>query len=187
MSQRRLVSSAIVATCAVATICYLMYGWNEIGAHVAARWTARFSALLFLVAFAQPGLSRWIAWFPSYAASVYTFVAALCVHFVTVVIVLSLDTTHHLRRNPKVGMAVIVIGSLNVLLAAITAGHRATRGARFVHALFLYPLFAIFMLAFASHHELWLRAVAGLLVAALLLRIAGGVMGARKATAVGSA
>ena len=187
MSQRALMISAIAANTAVAAVSYLMYGWNYIGGHVAARWTARCSALLFIVAFAQPGLARWFSAIPSYAAAVYTFMAAMGIHFVTVVIVLALDTTHHLRRDPKVGLAVVVIGSLNVILAGITARHRVTRAMRFVHALFMYALFAIFMMAFASHHELALRAVAVLLAVSLVLRIAGGLMSARKEAAASAA
>jgi hypothetical protein len=184
MSHRTLVISAIVGNCAVAAICYVVYGWNEIGSHVAARSTARFAVVLFIVAFAQPGLARWIAVFPSYAAMVHTFVAAQCVHFVTVAIVLALDTTHHFSRDPGTALAVIVVGSILVIMTGVTAGHRGTRGMRFLHALFLYPVFAIFMAAFAHHHKLELRAIALLLAISLVVRIVGEMMDARRTAAV---
>jgi len=187
MSQRALIVFAIVANTAVAAISYLVYGWNAVGGHVAARSTARLSVLLFVLAFAQPGLARWISAFPSYAAVFYSFVAAIGVHFVTVAIVLSLDKTHQLRRDPKVELAVIVIGSLNVILAGVTAGLRAIRAMRFLHALFAYALFVIFMLAFVKHYQVPLRGIAVLLAISMVVRIAGGVMRARKVVGVGAA
>jgi len=185
MSQRSLIVSAIVVNVVVAAVSFLLFGWNGIGAHVAARWTARFSVLIFIVAFAQPGLARFIASVPSYATLFHTFVAAHCVHFAAVLIVLFLDSGNHFRKSPGAATATIVVGFSLVIASGITAGLRASPMYRAIHAFTAYFLFAIFMLAFGRHHFVPLRALAVLLVVALVLRITGVLQGARS-TAVGA-
>ena len=174
MSQRKLVISAIVANILVAAIAYALYGWTRIGAHVAARSTARFAALVFIVAFAQPGLARWNASLPSYITLVYTWVAAHCVHFLTVAITFALDRSPH----PHVA-EIVVVGFTIVVLSGVTVTHRLSRAMRAIHAVAIYAAFAVFMLAFATNRFVPLRAMAVLLVLALGLRVAG-MMGAKR-------
>ena len=168
MSQRKLVISAIVANTLVAAIAYALYGWTRIGAHVAARSTARFAALVFVIAFAQPGLARWIASLPSYATLVYAWVAAHCVHFVAVAITFALD------RSPHPHLAeIVVVGFTIVVISGVTVGHSVSRAMRVIHAVAIYATFLVFMLAFATNRFVPLRALAVLLVLSLALRVAG--------------
>jgi len=180
VSQRALVSSAVAANLLIAAGSFAMFGWNGIGAHVAARWTARFSVLIFVVAFGQPGFSRWIASLPSYAALVHTFVAAHCVHFAAVITVLFLDKQNHFVRNPRPASAIIVIGFSLVIVAGVTAGLRASPVYRAIHAFTIYAVFVIFMMAFASHRFLPLRMIALLLAISLVARIVAAIFKGNK-------
>ena len=187
MSQRSLVLFVIAANLLIVIASFLMFGWNGMGAHIAARWSARFSVLIFIVAFAQLGLSRWIASLPAYATLVHTFVAAHCVHFAAVVTVLFLDKENHFARNPRPASAIIGIGFTLVVVAAVTAGLRTSIAYRVLHGITIYALFAIFMLAFVRHHLLPLRAIAVLLGLALIVRISGAVQGTRSSSAPNAA
>ena len=180
VSRRTLVMWAIAANTLVAAIAFALYGWTAIGAHVAARSTARISVLVFLVAFAQPGLARWVDSLPSYVALVHAFVAAHCVHFVTVLITLVLDATHHLRRAPASVMAVLTVGFLLVLVSGITVGLRERRSGRVMHGVAIYAVFAIFLVAFVTNRFMPLRVVVLFLLVALGLRIAGMFPGVKK-------
>ena len=171
----------------VAAVSYALYGWNWIGAHVAARWTARFSVLVFIVAFAQPGLQRWIASLPSYVRLMHTFLAAHCVHFATVALVFALDAGFDLRRKPAVGAAVVLIGGGTVLISGLTASRRKSGVFRFIHPIASYGVFILFMLVFVNHRILVLRGIAVLLVVALLLRIKSIVITKREVATSASA
>ena len=170
MSQRTLIISTAAVNALVSAISYTLYGWTAIGAHVAARSTARVSALIFALAIAQPGLARWMASLPSYVSLVYAFVAAHCVHFVDVATTLVLDRKHQLNQVPVTRDEVVFVGVLLVAIAGFTVtADRLTL--RALHALAITALFAIFMLAFTTHRLLPLRAVAVLLGLAAVLRI----------------
>lgn len=186
MSQRTLVLSAIAAEVVIAAASYAMFGWNGIGAHVAARWTARFSVLIFIVAFAQVGLARWIASLPSYATLLHTFVAAHCVHFATVATVLFLDKDNHFVKNPGPAAAIISIGFSVVIISGMTASRRSML-TKVVNEVTTFFVFVLFFLAFARHHFVPLRAIAVLLVVALILRIAGALQSAKRAVAASAA
>jgi hypothetical protein len=176
LSQRALVVSAIAANVIAAAASYAMFGWTGIGAHVAARWTARFSVLMFIAALAQPGLTRWMATLPSYATLLHTFVAAHCVHFAAVATVLFLDKDNHFVKNPGPAAAIIGIGFSVVIISGLTAARRSTL-AKVVNEIATLFVFGIFFLAFARHHFMPLRAISVLLVIALILRIIGVLQG----------
>lgn len=186
MSQRNHILAAISVNVVIAASSYAMFGWNGIGAHVAARWTARFSVLIFIVALAQPGLVRWMASLPPYATLLHTFVAAHCVHFATVLSVLFLDKDNHFVKNPRPAAAIIGIGFSVVIISGITAARRSML-AKIVNEVTTLFVFVLFFLAFARHHFVPLRAIAVLLVVALILRVAAVVKGSKKAAVASAA
>jgi hypothetical protein len=74
--------------------------------HVAARNTARFSALWFLAGFAAPGPVRWIRGWPAETDLLPAFVAAPMVHYGSVLAVLAFDPAHLLRHPIVAGVAI---------------------------------------------------------------------------------
>jgi hypothetical protein len=135
------------------------------GAHAASRFTARFSLAIFILAFAQPGLITWSARWPTYVALVRSFLAAHCVHFAAVTVMLVMDPYSMLRNSPLQAAPLISIGFLVVIVAGVTASAREQRY-RILHSLTISLVFGIFLLDYASDP----RAVAGMLPCYCLLR-----------------
>jgi len=147
-------------------------GWNTIGAHAAARNTARFSCLWFLVAFAAPGLTRLVGSLPAAAHLVRAFVAAHLVHFAVVAALIASFERRHLAQKPGQSAAILVFGFAVLVGVGVTATLRGSRFYRVLHSFTLYLLFLIFFLAFALNSVKPLRVLAVLLALALLLRMA---------------
>jgi hypothetical protein len=78
----RSIAIAAVTNSLLAIATYAYYGWNAVGAAVAARNTARFSSLFFAVALASHFHSRFGH---DYVPLIKAFVAAHIIHFATVV------------------------------------------------------------------------------------------------------
>jgi hypothetical protein len=74
---------ALAGNAVVAGATYVHYGWNGVGTAVAARNTARFSAIVFIVAFVSLRSERLSRHF---WALVTAFVAAHYLHLATVII-----------------------------------------------------------------------------------------------------
>lgn len=79
-----LIYSAATLNCGVVLATTAVRGWNSAGIHAVARNSARFSALWFMVAFAAPGLVRFIRGLPSAATLLWAWCAAHMVHFASV-------------------------------------------------------------------------------------------------------
>jgi hypothetical protein len=170
-SSRSLLVSSAVANAVVAVLTYAVLGWNSAGAHAGARNTARLSALIFIVGFAQPGLMRIWHQLPSSADLVQAFVSAHLVHFAAVILMVALDTSHFLRHFSVGGVLVVTIGLSVTLAAGLTA--RSTGALRIANEVVLYALFAILFADYLQHPVKLIRSVAVLLGLALVVRIAG--------------
>jgi hypothetical protein len=171
---RGLLSIAAASNLSVALATLLFHGWNAAGAHAAARNTARFSSLWFMVAFAAPGLSRFIRVLPAGARLVQAFVAAHLVHFAVVAALIASFETAHLVQKPVASAAILIFGFSLVVGAGLTATPRAPRFYNALHTFTLYALFLIFFLAFALNAVKPLRLLAVPLALALILRLTSG-------------
>jgi hypothetical protein len=172
MSTRVLLGVAAASNAGVALATFAMQGWNSAGAHAAARDTARFSCLWFLVAFSSPGLVRLLRGLPAGARLVQAFVAAHLVHFAVVAALIASFERAHLTQKPGQAAAILLIGFSLVVGAGLTAMPRPSRLYSAAHQVTLYLIFLIFFLAFARNAVKPLRLLAVLLVCALLLRLA---------------
>jgi multidrug transporter EmrE-like cation transporter len=172
MSQRAVIVCATLLNILVATGAFLVFGWNSAGAHAAARYTARLSVAIFVLAFAQSGLTSRLPRLPSYASMVRAFLGAHCVHFASVAITLALDKSHELRKSPGAAAAVIGIGFSFVFLAGLTPSPNLSRAYRLIHSISIFAVFAIFMLGYVEHPIRPYRMVGVLLAASLIIRIA---------------
>ncbi|HYL96785.1 MAG TPA: hypothetical protein VET69_13355 [Terriglobales bacterium] len=171
---RWLLSIAAASNLSVAVATIALHGWNAAGAHAAARNTARFSSVWFMVAFAAPGLTRLIRGLPAGARLVQAFVAAHLVHFAVVGALIASFERAHLVQKPLASAAVLVFGFSLVVGAGLTATARGSRYYIVLHTLILYVLFLIFFLAFAQNAVKPLRLMAVPLALALLLRLISG-------------
>jgi hypothetical protein len=172
MGSRLLLGIAAASNIAVALATLAARGWSASGAHAAARNTARFSCLWFLVAFAAPGLAFLARGLPAGARLVQAFVAAHLVHFVTVAALIAAIERAHLAAKPGQAAAILLIGFSLVVGAGLTAIPRPSRLYSAVHQVTLYLIFLIFFLAFARNAVKPWRLLAVLLAGALLLRLA---------------
>lgn len=171
MGSRLLLGTAAASNTAVALATLAARGWNAPGAHAAARNTARFSCLWFLVAFAAPGMARLARGLPAGARLVQAFVSAHLVHFATVAALIAAFERAHLAEKPGQSAAILLIGFSVVVGAGLTAIPRPSRLYSAVHQVTLYLIFLIFFLAFARNAVKPLRLLAVLLACALLLRL----------------
>jgi hypothetical protein len=160
------------ANSVVAGMTYALLGWNHAAAQAAARNTARFAALCFMVALATPALARFAKLLRSEATLVLAFVAAQGVHFATVIVVLSAFEREHVAQNPLRTVLVFTIGFGLVLTAALTSQPRKGHWYAALRGFALYAIFLIFTLAFAFNQVKPLRILAALLLAALIARLA---------------
>jgi hypothetical protein len=165
------VLSATVSNLIVVVAAYAVHGWNAVGAHAAARNSARLSALWFALAFAAPGLVRFFGSLPTPATLVYSFFAAHLVHFLTVAVLLLRFEFSQVIQNTERAAAVVLGGFMLVLVAAVTAKPAASWSYRYLHKTALYAIFLIFFLAFVRQSSKPLRALAAVLAVSLLLRL----------------
>ena len=163
---------ALGANIFVAAGTFAVHGWTAGANHAAARNTARFASLCFVVAFATPGLVRWFSGLRTHARLTHAYVAAHLIHFVVVAVMLLAFESAHLLRAPGESLAVVLIGVAVVLTAGITARPRPSRLHNGVHAFAMYAIFAIFLLAFVHNPVKPLRMMAVLLGVALVVRLA---------------
>ncbi len=174
MNSRIPMCSALAVNVAIAAATYALRGWSVGGAHAAARNTARFSAVLFVLAFAAPGLARLIQRLPSETRLVQSFFAAHIVHFAAVTLLLALFEQQHVMHNPVRSAVVILIGFGLVATAGLTARPRNSPLHTAAHKIALYAVFLIFFLAFVGNPIVPVRVIALALVLALALRLGSG-------------
>jgi hypothetical protein len=169
-SWNTLIYIAAIINCVIAVSTFVSQGWNFAGAHAAARNSALFAGLCFALAFAAPGLVRFVPRLPSALTLVGSWFSAQLVHFVTVIILFATFERSHISHHPARAVLVIVFGSALVFAAALTASSRSTVY-RIVHNLCIYSVFAIFFLAFAHNRVIGLRFLALVLAVAFILRL----------------
>ena len=164
------ICSAAIANCIVVLVTLRVWGWNLAGCHAAARNSARFSAMCFVIAFAAPGLMRFVRGLPSGAALLWAWFAAHLVHFASVAILFATFGRAHISQHTGQTALVVLIGSSVVFGAASTiASHSRLRTV--IHNALLYAVFGIFTLAFAHNQVVLLRVLAAALILALALRL----------------
>jgi hypothetical protein len=196
MTSRISIWLAVGANLIVAIATYFLRGWNVAAAHAAARNTARFSALCFMLAFAAPGLARFTRAFPDEVRLVQSFFDAHTIHFASVALLLWRFEMVHVSEHPIRAAGVILIGFGIVALAGLTAGRdrrprpcditSAPRDSRLytaIHKIALYAVSLIFFLAFASNRVPALRVMAVGLGLALVMRLTSGMKFYRVKTA----
>jgi len=147
-----------------------VWGWNLAGCHAAARNSARFSALCFVIAFAAPGLMRFMRGLPSGATLLWAWLAAHLVHFASIAILFASFDRAHIAQHRGQTALVVLIGSSVVFGAALTIESLSPLR-RMIHNVLLYAVFGIFTLAFAHNQVVLLRALAAALILALALRL----------------
>jgi hypothetical protein len=175
LSSRIVILSAAAGNLVVMACTYLVRGWNDAGAHAAARNTARLSALWFAVAFAAPGLVRFFRSLPAPATLVHSFFAAHVVHFGAVVVLLMGFEFAHVSQHPGRAAVAVLGGFAIVLIMTLTATPGPSWTYTYLHRAALYAVFLIFFLVFVAHPIKPLRAVAVLLGVSLLLRLTAGM------------
>jgi hypothetical protein len=171
VGSRRPIWIAVAGNCIVAGLTYAVLGWNATAGHAAARNTARFSVMWLAIAFAAPGLVRFVRVLPEETRLTQAFVSAHLVHFVSVGLLLTLFEWTHVRQNRLELGITVLIGAGSVITVGLTATPRASRLYSGVHRVFLYIVFLIFLLAYGRHPFRPLRLVAVLLIIALVLRL----------------
>jgi hypothetical protein len=174
MSGRSALMIAVVGNGIVLCLSWVVYGWNLAGVHVAARNTARFSALWFLAGFAAPGLVRWIRGWPAETDVLEAFVAAHMVHYGSVLAVLAFDPAHLLHHPIAAGVA-IAGGFLLVLGLGLTARPRVSELYGYLHRFLLYAIFLVFFVGLLNDRFRPFRVLAGLLGLGLILRLTSGI------------
>jgi hypothetical protein len=170
---RGLIWTAVLGNIAVMAASWTVYGWSVIGAHVAARNTARFSSLWFALGFAAPGLARWFRGLPG-PRLVQAFVAAHVVHFAAVAMLLAGFETAHVSHNAVRSGLVVVIGSALVIAAGLSATPPYSPGYTTVHRVLMYVIFLLFFLALVNDPFKPMRGLVVFLTLAVILRVTAG-------------
>lgn len=158
------------ANAVVAVLTYATLGWSAAGAHAATRNTARFSGICFAIAFASPALARFGRRFSAEATLILAFVAAQGIHFVAVIVLLSVFERAHVANHLLQTAVVATVGFGVVLAASLTSQPRVGRWYSAMRAFALYAIFLIFTLGFATNRVRPLRGLLVLFIAALVLR-----------------
>lgn len=164
------ISSAAITNCLVVLVTLQVEGWSAAGWHAAARNSARFSAMCFVIAFAAPGLMRFARGLPSAATLFWAWFAVQLVHFASVAILFASFERPHIAQHPGQTAMVVLIGAIIVFGTALTMPSDS-RVRTLTHNVLLYAVFAIFTLAFAHNRVASLRVLAATLILALLLRL----------------
>jgi len=176
MTGRILLGMAILGNCTVSVATFALHGWNAESAHAAARNTARFSSLWFIVAFAAPGMVRLVRSFPAPVTLIYSFVAAHMVHFVTIAVLLVTFERADVLHNTIRAAAVVLSGFSVVVGVVLTATPRASLLYTAVHRAMIYVIFLIFFLAYLNNPVTPLRLLVIPLGLALILRLSKRMM-----------
>ena len=171
VDRRILLWGAVGGNCLVAATTIALKGWALAAAHLAARNTARFSGLCFLVAFASPGLGRFVQGLPARARWIHAFVAAHMVHFGVVAASLLTLEWAHVAHHPIQSGLIVVLGAALVASVGLTATPRDSRAYTVCHTLLLYLIFLIFITAFVRDRSKPFRALAVFLAISLVLRL----------------
>jgi len=174
MSGRSALMIAVAGNGIVLCLSWVVYGWNLAGVHVAARNTARLSALWFLPGFVAPGLVRWIRGWPAETGLLEAFVAAHMVHYGSVLAVLAFDPAHLLHHPIAAGVA-IAGGFLLVLGLGLTAPPRASELYGYLHRFLLYVIFLVFFVGLMNDRFRPFRVLAAVLGLGLILRLTSGM------------
>jgi hypothetical protein len=187
MSGRSALMIAVAGNAIVVCLSWAWYGWNMGGVHLAARNTARFSALWFMAGFAAPGLVRWGRAWPAEAALLQGFVAAHMVHYASVLAVLAFDPAHLLHHPLTAGVA-IAGGFLLVLGLGLTGKRPASKLDRYLHRFLLYAIFLVFLAGLGNDRFRPFRTLAAGLGLGLMVRLSSGMkLDRRPAEAAGEA
>lgn len=168
--KRFLIFSAAMANALMALATFAIRGWNSAAAHEAARISARFAAVWFLIAFAAPGLVRFTRRLPTATVLLWSWFAAHLVHFAIVAIILAAFERAQLVQHPARTLIVLLIGA-GVVFGAALATLSHSRAAMVVQNVSLYAVFMLFTLAFAHNRVIALRFLAVALGLALILRL----------------
>ena len=167
---KSLIYSAAIANIVIAVGTFAILGWNSAAAHAAARNSARFATVCFLIALAGPGLHRFTSRLPSSPALLWTWFAAHLVHFASVALLLVAFERAQIVQHPGRTLVVLLIGSGVVFGAALTASSHSRAGV-VIHNISLYAVFTLFTLAFTHNRVIALRFLAVALGLALVLRL----------------
>jgi len=173
-----LIYSAAALNCVVVLATVVVRGWNSAGIHAVARNSARFSALWFVVAFAAPGLVRFIRGLPAATTLLWAWCAAHMVHFASVAVLLSIFERQHVEQHRLQNLLVVLIGSSFVFGATLTAASHSLRH-KVLHNISLYAVFVLFTLAFIHNRVPSLRLLAVALGVALVLRVSACIKAAK--------
>lgn len=130
---------AILGNLAIAAATYVYYGWNAVGGAVAARNTARFSAVLFAVALAAHFHRRFGR---DYSSLIKAFVVVHVIHFGTVI------AYHQILGKLGTPMFWGIASTGTALLAATAL--TMTKAPR-THLGLTYVVWLAFMIAFGSN------------------------------------
>jgi hypothetical protein len=149
---------------------FSVFGWNEVGAGVATRNTARFAIVFFLAGFAAPGARRWFTWWPEPALLLQTFVVAQLVHFGAVALLHTKFSATEMRLGAG-QIAIVIVGFAIVAGVGATAHAAAGRGyKRVAHLVLVYLVFLILAADYSQHPVKMLRWMTLPVVLALVLR-----------------
>jgi hypothetical protein len=173
---------AAIANCIVVLATIHVWGWSFAGLHAAARNSARFSAIWFVVVFAAPGLARIAHRLSNGVTLLWSWFATHLIHFATVAILLASFDRRQIVQHPGQTLAVLLIGSSIVVGAAVTSASRS-RLQRTIHSILLYAVFGIFTLAFTHNRVVRLRALAIALIVALVVRLTAHLKSTQHETA----
>jgi len=156
------------------------------GAITATRYSARFSGLVLAAAVVAHGPHP-VAWARRRTEWTLAFVAAHGVHYATVILRALVEPGNRLRSFSFQAEAVVFLGLLLLALVAGTARATSLIGRR-THAVAFYLAWAIFVLvsALRASTSLPSAVVLAALGAAMLWRIASGVVEARGAARAGT-
>jgi hypothetical protein len=169
-SNRKLLAIVVLSNCLIIGVSFAALGWNVQGAGSAARNTARFAIVFFLLGFAAPGLRRWLHSYPEPSVLIQAFVAALMVHFASVILLHGFFLSQSLHISVS-EVAVVGIGFFIVASAGMTANpHPQRRFYNAVHRFALYAIFLILAADYLQHPVKPLRLIAIPVLLSLLLR-----------------
>jgi hypothetical protein len=178
---RKLVLATAGTALAIAALCFIGHSTVP-GVRLATVVTARFSGLVF--AFALVARASTLRHFAAHRADLaLAFVAAHGVHFASVLSTAILDVESPFHNFKPSTFLTFAIGFSVIGVLAITA-RAASRPRKLTNAIATYVVWALFAVAFFSGRKHPASAAMVIVVvAALLLRIALGMRGARRRTA----
>lgn len=146
LTNTRAILSATAGALAIALATYYWFGHTPEGAGVAARNTARYSGLVFALAWVMRSRQA------GAVALTYAFVAAHLIHFGTVLDLGWVDPANRLHHLDPKAVAVLGSGVLLILLIGITNGGTEVRSWRArMHTFLFYVAALLFLVASGAH------------------------------------